>query len=90
MLNNRSFWVANIAVLLVVYAGGLWFLLQGQSGHWLVLLCAVILAAHLLEIPLAFGKLKPLNPQPLRVAVLTFIFGLLWWVPAKRGLFPVR
>jgi hypothetical protein len=90
VLNNRSFWIANIAALLIVYAGGLWFVLQGQTGHWLVLLSIVILVAHLLEIPLAFRQLRALNPEPLRVAVMTLIFGLLWWVPARRGLFAVR
>ncbi len=90
MLDNRSFWIANILGLLAVYAGGLWCLAQGQTGHWLVLLSAVILVAHLLEIPLAFSRLRPLNPQPLRVMLMTLVFGLLWWVPARRGLFRVR
>jgi hypothetical protein len=90
VLNNRNFWIANILGLLVIYAGGLWFALQGQTSHWLVLLSVVILVAHVLEIPLAFSQLKALNPQPLRVVVLTFVVGLLWWVPAKRGLFAVR
>jgi hypothetical protein len=90
MLDNRNFWFANSLALLAVYAGGLWFLWQGETGHWLVLLSAVILFFHLLEIPLAFRQLKSLNPQPLRVAVMTLVFGLLWWVPARRGLFRVR
>ncbi|MGH8454013.1 MAG: hypothetical protein ACRES4_03030 [Nevskiales bacterium] len=89
-MNNRNFWIANILGLLGVYAGGLFFALKGQTGHWLVLLSIVILVAHLLEIPLAFMQLKARNPQSLRVVVLTFIFGLLWWVPARRGIFPVR
>lgn len=90
MLNNKLFWYANILGLFAIYAGGAYFALQGNAGHWLVLLSAVILVAHLLEIPLAFSQLKALNPQPLRVIVLTFVVGLLWWVPAKRGLFAVR
>lgn len=90
MLDNRNFWIANILALLLVYAGGLFMAAQGQTRHWLVLLSLVILFFHFLEIPLAFSQLKARNPQPLRVVVMTFLFGLLWWVPARRGLFAVR
>ena len=89
MLDNRNFWIVNILALLLVYAGGLFMAAQGQTGHWLVLLSLVILFFHLLEIPLAFSQLRARNPQPLRVVFMTFVFGLLWWMPAKRGVFPV-
>lgn len=90
MLNNRSFWYANIAGLGLIYLAAIVLVLQGQTSHWLVMLAAVIVIAHLLELPLAFNALKSLNPNPLRVVVMTVVVGLLWWVPAKRGLFAVR
>ncbi|HXG28988.1 MAG TPA: hypothetical protein VNJ47_09095 [Nevskiales bacterium] len=90
MLDHRSFWIANIIGLLAIYAGGAYMAFNGQPTHWLALLTAIILVAHLIEIPLAFSKLKARSPQPLRVAVLTFVLGLLWWVPASRGMFAVR
>ena len=62
----------------------------GQSGHFVVLLAGVILVAHVLELPLAFRVLKPRNPAPLRVLLGTFLFGFTWWLPAKRGIYPVR
>lgn len=90
MLNNRNFWIAQLLGLSLLYVVAAVLAWQGQTSHWIVLLAAVILIAHVLEIPLAFRVLKPQNPEPLRVLVLTLIFGLLWWVPAKRGLFAVR
>ncbi|MGH8529776.1 MAG: hypothetical protein ACRETN_08040 [Nevskiales bacterium] len=90
MLNNRSFWIAQLFGLSLLYIVALGLAWQGQTSHWIVLLAVIILIAHVLEIPLAFRVLKPRNPEPVRVLVLTLIFGLLWWVPAKRGLFTVR
>lgn len=90
MLNNRAFWYANILGLGLIYLAALVLLVQGQTSHWIVLLAGIILAAHVLELPLAFSALKSKNPDPLRVIALTVIVGLLWWVPAKRGLFAVR
>lgn len=90
MLDNRNFWMAQMLGLVLLYAGGLVLVAQGQTGHLLVKLDLIILAFHLLEIPWAFKVLKDRNPQPLRVVAMTFIFGLLWWVPAQRGLFAVR
>lgn len=90
MLNNRNFWIAQLLGLSLLYIVALVLAWQGQTSHWIVLLAVIILIAHVLEIPLAFRMLKPRNPEPLRVVVLTLIFGLLWWVPAKRGLFAVR
>ena len=90
MFESRNFWIANMVGLVFLYAGGLVLAIQGQSGHLLVKLDVIILAAHLLEVPWAFKVLKGKNPEPLRTAVMTFVFGLVWWVPAKRGIFAVR
>ena len=65
-----------------------WHLAQGD-GHRSILVAAIILGLHVLEVPLAFLMLKGRNAQPLRVIVCTLAVGLLWWVPAKRGLFAV-
>ena len=90
MLDNRAFWIANMLGLGLIYVAGAYMALNGQPTHWLALLSALILATHVLEIPLAFQKLKALDPQPVRVVLFTFVLGLLWWVPARRGLFAVR
>ena len=76
-MDKKGFWIVQMIVLLAVYAAAAWVAMDGDT-------------AHVLEIPLAFVRLKGLNAQPLRVIVLTFLFGLLWWMPARRGVFAVR
>ena len=87
MLDNKNFWLALGVGLLAIYGAGLLFLIQGQPGHVLVRLSAIILVAHVLEIPLAFARLREKKPSALRLVALTFVFGLVWWVPARRGVF---
>ncbi len=89
MLENRNFWIAHMVVLIVLYVAGLVLVLQGQTGHLLVKLDIIILVFHLLEIPWAYKVLKSRNPNVLRLCVMTLVFGLVWWVPARRGLFAV-
>jgi cytochrome c biogenesis protein CcdA len=90
VVNNRNFWIAQMVGLAILYAIGLALIAQGQAGHILVSVCAIILGLHVLEIPWAFKVLKARDPQPLRVLLMTLLFGLLWWMPAQRGLFAVR
>ncbi|HUS23828.1 MAG TPA: hypothetical protein VM369_02690 [Candidatus Binatia bacterium] len=89
MTNNRGFWVVSMLALLALYAAALVLVAQGHYSHRLVLLAAIILAAHALEIPLAFHMLKARRPRALRVVFSTLLFGLVWWVPARRGIVPV-
>lgn len=89
-MNGKPFWLLQNLVLLGLYATAAVLLGLGQSGHFVVLLAGVILVAHVLELPLAFRVLKPRNPAPLRVFLGTFLFGFTWWLPAKRGIYPVR
>lgn len=90
MSNTKGFWLVQMFGLLAFYAFAGWHVAQGQMEHRSVWVAAVILGLHLLEIPLAFFMLKGRNAQALRVIILTQLFGLLWWVPAKRGVFAVR
>lgn len=90
MINSKGFWLAQMVGLLALYGTALILALQGHTDSRVVALAAIILAVHVLEIPVAFIALKGRNAQPLRVIVATQLFGLLWWLPAKRGLFAVR
>ena len=58
----------QMALVLVVYGVALMHVFQGHPEHRLVLICALVMATHLLEIPVAFYMLKGRNAQPLRVA----------------------
>ncbi|MES2489651.1 MAG: hypothetical protein V4607_07640 [Pseudomonadota bacterium] len=90
MMNNKSFWIAQMAALGLVYALGLFFGLSGQHTHPTVLISVLLLAAHALEIPLALYMLKGRSASLPRLLVLTLLFGLIWWIPARRGIFQVN
>jgi hypothetical protein len=90
MTNSKAFWIANMVGLTAFYAWAGLHLAQGDSGHRSVLVAAIILGLHVLEIPLAFYMLRGRQAQPLRVLLGTQLFGLIWWVPASRGIFAVR
>ena len=90
MTDRKGFWIGTILVIAAVYAFALVLALQGRLPAWGVRFAIVLFAAHALEIPVAFRKLRGKDPQPLRVVLATLLFGLAWWMPAQRGLFAVR
>lgn len=90
MTNTKGFWIVQMLALLAFYGYAAFQLSQGHGDSRQVLVAGLILGAHTLEIPLAFAMLKGKNAQPLRVIIATQLFGLLWWVPARRGLFALR
>jgi hypothetical protein len=87
MLDNKALWVAQNIALVVFWLAAIGLLATGQSQHWLVLLAAVILAAHVLELPLAFLVLRGRQASPPRVMLMTLLFGYTWWLPARRGIY---
>lgn len=90
MTDNKNFWTMQMAFLSAVYAFALATLLSGNSSHIVVLISALLLAAHALEIPLAFYMLRGRSASAPRVIVMCLLFGLIWWVPARRGLFKLN
>ena len=90
MMNNKSFWGVQMAALSLLYVSALWVFLAGEHTHPTVLISALLLAAHALEIPLAFYVLKGRSASAARVIPLTLLFGLIWWIPARRGIFKVK
>ena len=90
MTQKKPFWQVLMAGLLLFYAYAAFMGLTHGLMQRPVLLALAFFAAHVLEMPIAFRKLKALNPDPARVMVATFVFGLVWWIPASRGLIAVR
>ena len=90
MVNSKTFWIAQMVGLIAFYGYAASHFVNGGMEHRSVWVAAIILGLHVLEIPLAFAMLKGRGASPLRVIALTQLFGLVWWVPAKRGIFPVR
>ena len=90
MLNQKPFWLVQMIGLSALYAYSLWLALSGQPTHMAVLVSALLLGAHVLEIPLAMRQLKAKQPSMARLIPLTILFGLIWWIPARRGVFEVK
>ena len=90
MLDNKGFWLVQNLVLVVFWLAAIVFYATGQSHHWLVLAAVVIFAAHILELPLAFMVLRGRNAAPLRVTLMTLLFGYTWWLPARRGVYALN
>ncbi len=87
MTETKQFWQVNNAVLLALYMIAAVLVIDGRTDHWGVILAAVILVAHVLEIPLAMKVLKDKNPSMGRLIVGTVLFGFTWWLPAKKGIY---
>jgi hypothetical protein len=87
MLDTKGLWLVQNLALVAFWLAAIGLLAAGQPHHWLVLLAAVILAAHVLELPLAFMALRGRGASPLRVILLTLAFGYTWWLPARRGVY---
>lgn len=90
MFRSRTFWLLQMLALAALYLAAAWLAIHGMTAHVLVQMAGIILAAHVLEIPLAFYMLKERQPQVLRTMFATLLFGLVWWIPARRGLFAVK
>ena len=90
MTQTKGFWLVLMAGVLVFYAyASLQFLAHGLMQRP-VLVALAFLVAHVLEIPVAFSRLRDREPDPTRVVIATLVFGLTWWIPASRGLFAVK
>lgn len=89
MAKTRGFWLSQMLLVTVLYAAAILLYMNGMHSHLVVKIALITLAAHLIEIPVAFHVLRDRQPQALRLIIATFFFGLLWWIPAKRGLFAV-
>lgn len=87
LADNRAFWRLCQAILIVVHAAGLYAWLRYATDAPATVLWLIILAIHVLELPMAFIALRGRSAQALTVIVATLIFGFTWWVPARRGLY---
>ena len=62
--------------------------LVGMLGFhvpFLTIFAAIILLAHVLEIPLAINRLRALNLPVGKVILKTLVFGFTWWLPLSKG-----
>lgn len=85
--DNRRFWLALNALLLVLHGFGLYFYVAAGFGHPVSQLWAIVIMIHILEFPLAFIAVQGRRVGWGTTIIATLIFGFTWWVPARRGVF---
>jgi len=85
--DNRRFWLALNAILLVLHGFGLYFYVTAGFTSPVSQLWAIVLMIHMLEFPLAFIAVKDRGVGWGTTIIGTLIFGFTWWVPARLGVF---
>jgi hypothetical protein len=90
LFDNKAFWFAMCGVVAFIYFIALVLLALVGTKAGIVRLALVMLVVHAFEVPMAMKRLAGKNPDPARLIPLTLVFGAAWWLPAQRGLFPVR
>ncbi|MDY6942957.1 MAG: hypothetical protein SVU69_08070 [Pseudomonadota bacterium] len=89
MFESRSFWIAqgagiiafHMAAIAVMAITGQWF------AHPLGMLWLIILVIHVLEIGVAFLALKDKDVPPMTLIAKTLVFGFIWWIPRRMGVY---
>jgi len=85
--DNRRFWLACNAILLVLHAGGIAIYATHGFEHPVAKLWAIVVMIHILEFPLAFIAVQGRRIGWGTTIMATLIFGFTWWAPARRGIF---
>ena len=90
MLQSRSFWLAQGAGIVLFHLVALFLLLTGMTtglAGTLVTIWAIVLVIHAGELIAAYIALKGMNVPPLTLIVKTLIFGFIWWLPRRLGVY---
>jgi hypothetical protein len=83
MFENQVLWRFLQASVLTAWIVLLLLMASGQGSHWLPLVALALLAAHVMELPMAL-PLRKHYPIALPVLVaMTVIFGFTWWLPLR-------
>lgn len=90
MLQSRSFWLAQGAGIVLFHLLALILWLTGTTtglAGTLVTIWAIVLVIHVAELLPAFVALKGMGVAPATVIVKTLIFGFIWWLPRRLGVY---
>ena len=90
MLQSRTFWLAQGAGIVLFHLVALFLLLTGKTtglAGTLVTIWAIVLVIHTGELIAAFVALKGMNVPPLTLIAKTLVFGFIWWLPRRLGVY---
>ena len=91
MTQSKSFWYGNMAVVGLVWLYILYgFIFPFDKGMmntiWLIT-SLVIIGTHILELPVSIPVGNSAEYPLIKTIVLTLLFGFIWWLPVKKGIF---
>jgi hypothetical protein len=86
LTQSPGFWNSCRFALLAWYSLALNLALSRQSLHACVVVTLLLLGVHLLEVPYAIWVLRPRSVDRPYLALMTLVFGFLWWFPLRRGI----
>jgi hypothetical protein len=81
---NTLLKVSCLAIYLLAAAGS-FIALPLAATSVLQTIALILLALHVLELPIALSKAKLYQGPPVDNIALTLLFGLLHWLPLTRG-----
>ena len=90
MLQARSFWLAQGVGIVLFHLVALFLLLTGMTtglAGALVTIWAIVLVIHAGELIAAYIALKGMNVPPLTLIGKTLVFGFIWWLPRRLGVY---
>lgn len=85
--DNRRFWLGCNLVLLILHVLGVFFYVRDGFEQPLAQLWAIVVAIHILELPLAYLLLRARHMAWGTTLILTLLFGFTWWVPTRRRVY---
>ena len=71
MRHRKEFWLTLMALCVLFYGRALWHVIEGETGALSVIIAAIIIGLHILEVPMALRLLRNRNPNPIKVSALT-------------------
>lgn len=87
LADSRGFWRLCNALLIVLHIVGVYAWLRYGTAAPAAVLWLVVVAIHVLELPMAFVFLRERTISPVTTVIATLLFGFTWWVPTRRGVY---
>lgn len=87
LADSRGFWRLCNALLILLHVAGVYAGLRYGTSAPATVLWLIVIAIHVLELPMAFIFLRARPVAPARVIIATLLFGFTWWIPTRRGIY---
>lgn len=91
MGDKKVFWYANMASIIVIWAfiiyGAFFSDLNGAPGIVWLVFTLMFCILHPLELLVSSPIARTSGVPAFKNVIMTLVFGIVWWLPLKRGIF---